>query len=338
MLVDVDGLGYLVGTAIFGLIFLFAVAMIGGGDLSVLYWTTIVASTTVRHDPGCFADRSLGVGYAGGASVLFVLLTLSLAIWYWSLGSISIKSVSSPKSEVFYWITIMFSQTLGTALGDWTADTAGLGYVGGALVFAALLGSVLAAFSWTSISTTLLFWAAFILTRPLGAVVGDFLDKPISAGGLALIDTQHRLRCSPSSWSASSLFLSGQPRLTEQAIDQERKERKHPPPFLPQSAPGRTRAAWRFHRSSPSSPAEAGTGGLTRAITPDRTHAFWLGANRGASKPSLISRVTAKRVNCVAGMNNRELSENPSDPVSTSPSAAETTPSWLVSILATSTA
>jgi len=181
-------LGYLVGTAIFGLIFLFAVAaqIRAKRFHPVLYWTTIVASTTVGTTLADFADRSLGVGYAGGASVLFVLLTLSLAIWYWSLGSISIKSVSSPKSEVFYWITIMFSQTLGTALGDWTADTAGLGYVGGALVFAALLGTVLAAFFWTSISTTLLFWAAFILTRPLGAVVGDFLDKPISAGGLAL--------------------------------------------------------------------------------------------------------------------------------------------------------
>lgn len=181
-------LGYLVGTAIFGLIFLFAVAaqIRAKRFHPVLYWTTIVASTTVGTTLADFADRSLGVGYAGGASVLLVLLTLSLATWYWSLGSISIKSVSSPKSEVFYWITIMFSQTLGTALGDWTADTAGLGYVGGALVFAALLGGVLAAFFWTSISTTLLFWAAFILTRPLGAVVGDFLDKPISAGGLAL--------------------------------------------------------------------------------------------------------------------------------------------------------
>jgi uncharacterized membrane-anchored protein len=133
-----------------------------------------------------FADRSLGIGYAGGTSLLFALLMTSLAIWYWSLGTISVDTVSSPKAEMFYWVTIMFSQTLGTALGDWSADTAGLGYVGGAMVFSALLALVVAAYFWTTLSRTLLFWVAFILTRPLGAVVGDFLDKPVNAGGLAL--------------------------------------------------------------------------------------------------------------------------------------------------------
>ena len=181
-------LGYLVGTAIFACLFLLAVAFqIRGRTFHpVLYWATIVASTTVGTTMADFADRSLGVGYAGGASILFFLLVASLAIWHRSLGSISIYSVSSPRAESFYWITIMFSQTLGTALGDWTADTAGLGYVGGVLVFGALLGMVVAAYFWTNISRTRLFWAAFVLTRPLGAVVGDFLDKPISDGGLAL--------------------------------------------------------------------------------------------------------------------------------------------------------
>jgi len=181
-------LGYLVGTAIFAFLFLLAVAfqIRARKFRPVLYWATIVASTTVGTTLADFADRSLGIGYAGGVSILLVLLLASLAIWHRSLGSISIYSVSSPGAEVFYWITIMFSQTLGTALGDWTADTAGLGYAGGVLVFGALLGAVAAAYFWTNISRTRLFWAAFVLTRPLGAVVGDFLDKPISAGGLAL--------------------------------------------------------------------------------------------------------------------------------------------------------
>jgi uncharacterized membrane-anchored protein len=133
-----------------------------------------------------FADRSLGIGYAGGSTLLFCLLMSSLATWYWTLGSVSVDTVRSPKTEVFYWVTIMFSQTLGTALGDWTADTAGLGYGGGALVFTVLLAIIAAIYYWTNISRTFLFWAAFILTRPLGAVVGDFLDKPLSKGGLAL--------------------------------------------------------------------------------------------------------------------------------------------------------
>jgi uncharacterized membrane-anchored protein len=181
-------LGYLIGTAIFAAIFLVAVlAQIKAkGFHPFLYWATIIATTTVGTTLADFADRSLGIGYAGGSSLLFALLMASLAIWYRSLGTVSVDTVSSPKAEMFYWVTIMFSQTLGTALGDWTADTAGLGYVGGAMVFSALLAIVVVAYYWTTISRTLLFWAAFILTRPLGAVVGDFLDKPLSAGGLAL--------------------------------------------------------------------------------------------------------------------------------------------------------
>ncbi len=181
-------LGYLVGTVIFAVIFLVAVAaqIKATGLHPFLYWTTIIATTTVGTTLADFVDRSLGIGYAGGASLLFILLMASLAIWYRSLGSVSISTVSSPRAELFYWVTIMFSQTLGTALGDWTADTAGLGYTGGALVFGLLLALVVAAYYWTSISHTALFWAAFILTRPFGAVVGDLLDKPVAAGGLAL--------------------------------------------------------------------------------------------------------------------------------------------------------
>ena len=181
-------LGYLVGTAIFAAIFIVAVAaqIKATRFHSFLYWTTIIATTTVGTTLADFADRSLGIGYAGGASLLFILLIAALATWYWSLGSVSVDTVSSPKAEMFYWVTIMFSQTLGTALGDWAADTAGLGYLGGAIIFGLLLALVAAAYFWTSISRTALFWAAFILTRPLGAVVGDFLDKPISEGGLAL--------------------------------------------------------------------------------------------------------------------------------------------------------
>jgi uncharacterized membrane-anchored protein len=181
-------LGYLVGTVIFASIFIVAVsAQIKAKRFHpFLYWTTIIATTTVGTTLADFADRSLGIGYAGGASLLFMLVMTSLATWYWSLGSVSVNSISSPKAEMFYWITIMFSQTLGTALGDWTADSAGLGYTGGAIAFSLLLALVVVAYFWTNISRTALFWAAFILTRPLGAVVGDFLDKPINAGGLAL--------------------------------------------------------------------------------------------------------------------------------------------------------
>lgn len=181
-------LGYLVGSAIFATVFFIAVvAQIRAKTFHpFLYWITIIATTTVGTTLADFADRSLGIGYTGGTTLLFILLMASLAIWYKSLGSVSVDTVSSPKEEMFYWITIMFSQTLGTALGDWTADTAGLGYGGGAIIFSALLGAVVVAYYWTKISTTLLFWAAFILTRPLGAVVGDYLDKPLSEGGLAL--------------------------------------------------------------------------------------------------------------------------------------------------------
>jgi uncharacterized membrane-anchored protein len=181
-------LGYLVGTGIFAVFFFVAVAaqIKATRFHPFLYWVTIIATTTVGTTLADFADRSLGIGYAGGASMLFVLLMLSLSVWYRSLGSISVESVRSPQAEMFYWLTIMFSQTLGTALGDWTADSAGFGYVGGAVLFGSLLAVVAAAYFWTRISRTTLFWAAFILTRPLGAVLGDFLDKPISNGGLAL--------------------------------------------------------------------------------------------------------------------------------------------------------
>ncbi len=181
-------LGYLVGTGIFAVIFLAAVvAQIKAKSFHpFLYWATIIATTTVGTTLADFADRSLGIGYAGGSSLLLALLLGSLFVWHRTLGSVSVSTVSSPKAEAFYWLTIMFSQTLGTALGDWMADTAGLGYTGAAVVFSGLLALIVAAYYWTRLSRTLLFWAAFILTRPLGAVVGDFLDKPLNAGGLAL--------------------------------------------------------------------------------------------------------------------------------------------------------
>jgi uncharacterized membrane-anchored protein len=181
-------LGYLVSTAIFAVIFFAAVAVqiTAKKFHPVIYWTTIVATTTVGTTLADFADRSLGIGYAGGTVILFSLLMASLVVWYRVLGSVAIETVSSPKSELFYWVTIMFSQTLGTALGDWTADTAGIGYNGGTLLFGALLAVLAAVYYLTSLSHTALFWAAFILTRPLGAVVGDFLDKPVNQGGLAL--------------------------------------------------------------------------------------------------------------------------------------------------------
>lgn len=181
-------LGYLIATGVFAVLFLLAVgAQIGAKRYHPwLYWTTIIATTTVGTTLADYADRSLGIGYAGGSALLFTLLMVSLAVWYRTLGTVSADSVSTPKSEAFYWVTIMFSQTLGTALGDWTASTAGLGYTGGAAVFSGLLALVAVAYYRTRISHTALFWTAFILTRPLGAVVGDFLDKPIAAGGLAL--------------------------------------------------------------------------------------------------------------------------------------------------------
>ena len=181
-------LGYLLSTAIFAVIFIVAVmAQIKAKQFHpILYWVTIIATTTVGTTLADFADRSLGIGYAGGTTLLFSLLMASLWVWYRTLGTVSVASVSSPKSEMFYWLTIMFSQTLGTALGDWTADTAGFGYTGAAMVFGAMLALVALGYYFTAISRTALFWAAFILTRPLGAVVGDFLDKPIAKGGLNL--------------------------------------------------------------------------------------------------------------------------------------------------------
>jgi uncharacterized membrane-anchored protein len=182
------GLGYLIGTAIFAAIFLLSVA----AQISArkfhpfLYWFVIVATTTAGTTLADFADRSLGIGYIGGTSILLASLIAVLALWKWSLGSVSVDTVATPRVEGFYWATIMVSQTLGTALGDWMADSTGLGYEGGALVFSAGLVLVAVAYYFTNISRVLLFWMAFILTRPLGATVGDFLDKPVAHGGLAL--------------------------------------------------------------------------------------------------------------------------------------------------------
>ena len=180
--------GYTVGTAIFFLLLvvLVAIQVVAKKFRPVIYWATIVASTTFGTTMADFADRSLGIGYTGGSTVLFLCLMAALALWYSSQGSISVATVSTPKVEAFYWAAITFSQTLGTALGDWAADTGGLGYEGGALVFGAGLAVLAALYYWTGVSRVALFWAAFILTRPLGATVGDFLDKPISHGGLQL--------------------------------------------------------------------------------------------------------------------------------------------------------
>jgi uncharacterized membrane-anchored protein len=180
--------GYLLGTALFlSLLVVFVVLQIAAKTFHpVLYWATIVASTTAGTTMADFADRSMGIGYAGGSSILFACVMVTLGAWYWSLGSISVATVNTPRVEAFYWVAITFSQTLGTALGDWTADDTGLGYEGGALLFAAGLALLAAAYFWTNVSRVLLFWAAFIVSRPLGATVGDFLDKPTSDGGMAL--------------------------------------------------------------------------------------------------------------------------------------------------------
>ena len=180
--------GYLIGTGIFLAVFVAAViAQISIARFNAwVYWAAIVASTTVGTAMADLFDRSLGIGYAGGSSILLACVLCSLAAWYFTLGSIDVQTVAAPKTEVFYWVTITFSQTLGTALGDWTADSTGLGYDGGALVFGAGLVMLAALYYWTTISRVFLFWAAFILTRPLGATVGDFLDKPTGHGGLAL--------------------------------------------------------------------------------------------------------------------------------------------------------
>jgi uncharacterized membrane-anchored protein len=180
--------GYLTGTAIFLPLLAALIVM----QVAVkrfhpfLYWAAIVASTTAGTVMADFADRSLGIGYTGGSSLLLVCVLAVLAFWYWSKGSISVETINTPRVEAFYWAAITFSQTLGTALGDWMADSTGLGYEGGALVFTAGLAILAAAYYWTDVSRVLLFWAAFILTRPLGATVGDFLDKPVNHGGLAL--------------------------------------------------------------------------------------------------------------------------------------------------------
>lgn len=181
-------LGYVIGTAIFlsALVVLVAFQISAKKFHPFLYWATIVASTTAGTTMADFATRSLGIGYRGGSLLLLVCVLAVLGLWYWSHGSVSVETVNTPKVEAFYWATITFSQTLGTALGDWIADDTGLGYVGGALVFAVALAIVAAAYFRTKISRVLLFWAAFILTRPLGATVGDFLDKPLNHGGLAL--------------------------------------------------------------------------------------------------------------------------------------------------------
>jgi uncharacterized membrane-anchored protein len=180
-------LGYLIGTAIFlSILLVLVVAQIAAKEFRpFLYWSTIVASTTVGTTLADFADRSLGIGYLGGSSILFIGLMAVLASWYWSQGTVAVETVSTPRVEAFYWTAITVSQTLGTALGDWVAD-AGLGYEGGALLFGAGLALIAAAYFRTNISRVALFWAAFILTRPLGATVGDFLDKPLDQGGLAL--------------------------------------------------------------------------------------------------------------------------------------------------------
>jgi uncharacterized membrane-anchored protein len=180
--------GYLAGTALFlTLLAALVVWQIAADKFHpFLYWATIIASTTAGTTMADFADRSLGIGYTGGSTILFLSLIAVLALWYWSLGSISVETVKTPKVEVFYWTAITLSQTLGTALGDWLADTGGFGYEGGALFFGAGLAVLAALYFWTDVSRVLLFWAAFILTRPLGATVGDLLDKPISHGGLNL--------------------------------------------------------------------------------------------------------------------------------------------------------
>jgi uncharacterized membrane-anchored protein len=180
-------LGYAISSIIFIGIFVVAVvAQVAAKAFHpFLYWTVIVATTTAGTTMADFADRSLGIGYPGGTLILFVLLMATLGAWYRSAGTISVDTVTSPKVEAFYWVAILFSQTLGTALGDWMADTNGLGYEGGALVFAVALAAIAGAYFYTNLSRTLLFWSAFILTRPLGATLGDFLDKPLDDGGLA---------------------------------------------------------------------------------------------------------------------------------------------------------
>lgn len=181
-------LGYILSSCIFTVIFIALVSLqIKAKQYKPwLYWATIISTTTLGTTIADFVDRSLGIGYLGGSLILFTLLISTLAVWYWRCGNIAVNSVQSAKTEVFYWVTIMFSQTLGTALGDWTADTQSLGYTAAALIFGSLLLLLVGGYYWTKISKTFLFWSAFVLTRPLGAVLGDFLDKPLNHGGLDL--------------------------------------------------------------------------------------------------------------------------------------------------------
>jgi len=182
------GYGYLIGTALVLVPFVaLVVAQIVAKQFHpFLYWVTIVASTMLGTTLADFADRSRGLGYTGGSALLLTCVLLTLAAWFWSERTVSVDTVNTPRVEAFYWATITFSQTLGTALGDWMADTSGFGYLGGALVFMAALAVIAALYFWTNASRVTLFWAAFILTRPLGATVGDFLDKPLAQGGLNL--------------------------------------------------------------------------------------------------------------------------------------------------------
>jgi uncharacterized membrane-anchored protein len=181
-------LGYALSTGVFFAIFLVTVtAQIRARSFHpFLYWGVIVATTTAGTTMADFADRSLGIGYIGGSLILFALLLAVLWAWWRAVGTVSVSAITTPRAEAFYWATILFSNTLGTALGDFLADDSGLGYEGGALVFAGLLAIVAGGYFWTSTSRTLLFWTAFILTRPLGATLGDLLTKPLADGGLAL--------------------------------------------------------------------------------------------------------------------------------------------------------
>ena len=210
----------LVGSAIFltALIVLVSIQIATKRFHPFLYWSTIVASTTAGTAMADFATRSLGIGYAGGSLILFACLMAVLGLWYWSRGSISVTTVNTPKVEAFYWAAITFSQTLGTALGDWIADS-GLGYVGGALVFGIGLSVIAAAYFWTNVSRVSLFWAAFILTRPLGATVGDFLDKPLDHGGLALSrPIASVVIAAPYGWPHSCLASAGSHKRTARSL------------------------------------------------------------------------------------------------------------------------
>jgi uncharacterized membrane-anchored protein len=199
-------LGYLISTILFAAIFLaLAAAQIRAKSFHPwLYWAVIVATTTVGTTMADFADRSLGIGYTGGASILFLLVLASLGAWWFTEGTVSVNRIATPRTEIFYWVTILFSNTLGTALGDFLADDGGLGFEGGSLVFGAVILLIAVAYCRTTISRTLLFWAAFVMTRPLGATLGDTLTKPLADGGLNLSRIM-------SSWSSphSSSPVSG---------------------------------------------------------------------------------------------------------------------------------